>query len=63
MTKYKLDCIEWNVKHVKFRVFDPAGANCGFLTIESSDVINFVQNSWNGDVFWNGFGPGDTDMR
>ena len=57
--RYKLDCQEWNDRHVKFVVFDPKGANCGMLTVETQDVINFVQHSWGGDIFWNGKMPED----
>lgn len=52
--KYKLDCFEWNSQHVRFRVFDTKGANCGTLTVLTEDVFEFVQNSWNGDIVWNG---------
>lgn len=54
---YKLDCIEWNDRHVRLNVFDPTGANCGTLTLPSADVLGFVLNSWKGDIFWNGLMP------
>jgi len=57
--QYKLNCIEWNLRHVKFNVFDPIGANCGVLTISADDIINFVKYSWNGDIFWHGKMPED----
>jgi hypothetical protein len=57
--QYKIDCIEWNPRHVKFNVFDPTGANCGVLTILADDVLNFVKNSWNGNIFWHGKMPKD----
>ncbi len=63
MKKYKIDCLEWNLKHVKFIVFDPFGANCGMLTISVDDVINFVRNSWNGNIFWNNKIPKDFDLQ
>lgn len=53
MTEYCLDCTEWNGQHVKFRLFDRKKANCGFITVEASDVWNFIHN-WEGDIFWNG---------
>ncbi len=59
MKLYKLDCTEWNPQHVKFRVFDPTGANCGFLTVATDDVINFVKYSWRGNLFWHGHMPQD----
>lgn len=57
--RYKLSCTEWNQRHAKFNVFDRGGANCGQLCILAEDVINFVQNSWNGDIAWNGLMPSD----
>lgn len=57
MKPYKLSCREWNPYHVKFNVFDPTGANCGELTVLASDVENFVQHSWRGNIFWNGLMP------
>lgn len=56
--RYKLDCTEWNPRHVKFLVFDTKGANCGTLTVLADDAINFVKNSWKGNIFWNGKMPG-----
>lgn len=55
--KYKLNCLEWNSRHVTFDVFDPLGVKCGTLKVLSSDAVNFVQNSWKGDIFWNGKMP------
>jgi hypothetical protein len=57
--QYKIHCIEWNPRHVKFDVYDPPGANCGTLTILTDDVLNFITNSWNGDIFWHGKMPKD----
>jgi len=61
--QYKLDCMEWNPRHVKFNVFDPTGANCGILTILTDDALNFVKYSWNGDISWHGKGPKDIVMN
>jgi hypothetical protein len=55
--KYKLTCTSWNTAHVKFNLFDPTGANCGNLCIHALDVVNFLQNSWRGDILWNGNMP------
>lgn len=57
MKRYKLDCLEWNNRHVRFNVFDPSGANCGTLHVLAHDAINFVKHSWKGDIFWNGKMP------
>lgn len=59
---YKLDCIGHNSKHTTFRVFDrgtvdasgTTPANCGTLTIQTEDLVFFLQNAWRGDIFWNG---------
>lgn len=56
---YTLDCIDWNDQHVKFRVFDHTGANCGFLTILTRNVRNFVGRCWNSDIRWNDKAPKD----
>jgi len=61
MRKYKINCTEWNSRHVKFNVFDPAGANCGRLTIATGDTRNFVKYSWNGYVSWEGKFPEEVD--
>jgi hypothetical protein len=55
--KYKLTCTSWNTAHVKFNLFDPTGANCGQICIHALDLINFLQNSWKGEIFWNGNMP------
>lgn len=57
MKPFKLSCVESNERHTIFNVFDPKGANCGRLTILTEDVINFLQHSWNGNIFWNGKMP------
>lgn len=57
MKPYKLDCFDWNTAHVVFRVFDPKGVNCGTVTVETEDVINFVTKSWGGHLCWNGLMP------
>lgn len=55
--KYKLTCFEWNFGHVKFNLFDPTGANCGQITVCALDMINFLQNSWKGNIDWDGKMP------
>jgi len=57
MNKFKLSCVEWNGRHVKFNVFDPYGANCGQLTLLATDIVVFIQQVWKGSVFWNGLMP------
>lgn len=54
MKKFKLDCMDANPAHVRFRVLDWLGANCGNLTIRTEDAVRFVAENWNGEVFWNG---------
>lgn len=56
---FKLSCSEWNVKHVKFNLFDPHGANCGKIVILTEDVLQFAKYSWNGNIAWNGRFPDD----
>ena len=60
--QYRLDCLEWNPRHVKFNVFDPFGVNCGTLAVLAEDVLNFAKYSWRGDIFWNGRMPEDIVM-
>ncbi len=50
--KYKLRCNHWNIRHIQFAVFDHKKANCGTITILAEDAINFLQNSWKGDIDW-----------
>ncbi len=50
--KYKLECKKADPTHVKFAVYDPVGANCGTISVLTSDVRNFVARSWNGNVDW-----------
>ena len=64
---YRLDCIAYNSKHTVFRVFDrgtvgtqskePTKANCGTLTIQTDDLVWFLQHAWKGDIWWNGLLP------
>jgi len=64
---YRLDCIDYNSKHTVFRVFDrgtvgtqskePTKANCGTLTIQTDDLVWFLQHAWKGDIWWNGLLP------
>jgi len=54
---YKLSCMDWNSRHVRFALYDPFGANCGEISVLSGDVQNFISNSWSGDVLWNGKSP------
>jgi hypothetical protein len=53
-TPYKLYCVESNVMHVRFNLFDPKGANCGSLCVLTEDVENFLMNSWKGSINWDG---------
>ena len=39
--------------HTHFAVYDGTGANCGNITVLTSDVNNFIAHSWNGNVDWN----------
>jgi hypothetical protein len=59
MKRFKLVSVEINDQHTKFSLFDPAGANCGFITILSEDVPDFIsQWNWNGTLEWkNGLAP------
>lgn len=57
--RYCIVCREWNDRHVKFALFDGAGANCGFVTVLSSDVFRFIQTAWHGDIFWENKVPTD----
>lgn len=62
-TQYKLQCLEWNPRHVKINMFDTTGANCGLLTVASVDIIHFIHNSWKGDISWEGKIPKDFNLR
>jgi hypothetical protein len=55
MTKrvFKLRCDNIGPAHTRFTLFDPAHANCGSLTILTSDLTDFVYYSWKGRVDWN----------
>lgn len=55
--KYKLTCTDWNAGHVRFNLFDPTGANCGKLCVSALDMVNFLQNSWKGNIDWDGKMP------
>ena len=57
MKPYKLHCTGSNSRHTQFQVFDPKGANCGTLTVLTSEAMDFVKFSWTGEVFWNGLRP------
>lgn len=53
MKNYTVSCQDWNSRHARFHVFDSVGANCGTLNILTDDVVNFLQNSWKGNIAWN----------
>lgn len=57
--RYKLTCTEVNERHMRFVVHDFRGAKCGDICVLTEDVAEFVANSWNGDVDWNGRMLGD----
>jgi hypothetical protein len=55
---FKLSCISWDEVHVKFNLFDPAGANCGQICIRTADVEAFIgRRNWQGMIQWNGLIP------
>lgn len=56
MKSFKISCIESNPKHTKFNIFDSHGANCGTITILTSEVEDFVDSrfNWAGSIDWNG---------
>lgn len=60
---FSLDCVDWNSQHVKFRVFDRRGANCGEITILTEDVVEFVRDTWCGNVQWNGKLPDNMEVK
>ena len=55
---YKLSCATSNDKHTTFHVFDrgtigalsSTPAHCGTLTIQTDDLVFFLQNCWKGDI-------------
>lgn len=51
---FRLSCAAVNARHVSFALFDPAGANCGTVTILRADAKRFIAEDWRGDVSWNG---------
>lgn len=53
LSRFKLSCVEVNGKHTKFNIYDPAGANCGQITVNTKDVICLVRDTWRGNVDWN----------
>lgn len=55
--KYLLRCVDWNEGYVSFILFDEKKTHCGRIVVLASDALNFIQNSWNGDLDWNGFLP------
>jgi len=55
MKSFLIRCENWNREHTKFSLFDPAGANCGFITIRTQDLSAFIDTkNWNGRIDWNG---------
>lgn len=55
MRRFKLVClISSNSEHTMFNVFDWTGAYCGQLVIRTKDVVEFLQQSWKGNVDWRG---------
>ena len=57
---FKLSCTSWNDAHVKFNLFDPAGASCGQICIRTEDVEKFIHSrNWAGTIQWNGLYPRD----
>lgn len=53
MNKFELVCRGWNSLHTTFLVFDHKGVSCGTLVILTEDVVDFIQNSWKGNIDWN----------
>lgn len=50
--QFKLRCDSSNSKHTRFTMFDPAGANCGSICINTCDVVPFMGQDWNGEIDW-----------
>jgi len=63
MKNFKLVCQATNAQHTTFALFDRGlggtRANCGTITISTSDLVYFLRYNWNGDIDWNGLLPLD----
>lgn len=53
LSRFKLSCVSVNEHHTVFNIFDPAGANCGQITVNTTDVIALVRDTWRGNIDWN----------
>ena len=54
MKRFTMRCEQWNTQHVKFSLFDPSGANCGWIVIRTDDIADFIaRDNWNGGIDWN----------
>ena len=60
---FKLDCRNWNQRHIQFAIFDPSGVNCGEIMILTSDVVSFVRDTWYGVVVWNNLIPSEWEVQ
>lgn len=67
--KYKLVCMSSNSRHTRFALFDRGSgaphspsetrtrADCGTITLDTDDLVHFLQHDWQGDVEWRGHCP------
>ena len=55
--KFKLKCIATDVQTTTFIVQTPAGNRCGEISVSTDLVVNFIGETWNGEVNWNGMIP------
>lgn len=51
---FKLKCLGINESHTAFTVFDSRKANCGIVTVNTCDLVSFLQENWGGGIDWDG---------
>ena len=54
---FRLSCINTNLVHTKFNLFDFTNVSCGLITIRTKDVPEFIDHNWTGDIQWNSIIP------